>query len=341
MPAMRKALAAVLFVSLAAHPGAAAQEAKARDGTLVEQTPCPKFVARTYEEYVAAAKQIHASETAAAKLEGITMRTPAGFLARDDYDRGVAATQRLECTRIMYMSDGLKVAGLLWRPSDQGTKRLPLIVYLRGGNRAFGQVPPYQPFHRLAAEGFVMLASQYRGVDGGEGVEEFGGADVHDVMNLIPLAESLGYVDTNNVFLLGGSRGGMETFLAIKRGMKMNAAAVVGSLLDLVAEAKRRPTLVNFVWAQLMPGFATRRDELLQERSPMYWPEQINVPTLILHGSGDWRASPADALAFAQKLQAAGKTYELVVYANDDHGLSGHIADRDRRILEWFRKHMR
>ena len=119
---------------------------------------------------------------------------------------------------------------------DQGTKRLPLIVYLRGGNREFGRIPPYQPFHRIAAEGFVMLASQYRGVDGGEGVEEFGGADVHDVMNLIPLAESLGYVDTNNVFLLGGSRGGMEAFLAIKRGMKVNAAAVVGSLLDLVAE---------------------------------------------------------------------------------------------------------
>ena len=71
------------------------------------------------------------------------------------------------------------------------------------------------------------------------------------------------------------------------------------------------------------------------------WPEQINVPSLILHGGGDWRASPADALAFAQKLQAAGKTYELVVYANDDHGLSGHVADRDRRIVEWFRKHMR
>ena len=47
------------------------------------------------------------------------MRTPAGFLARDDYDRSVVATQRLECTRIVYMSDGLKVAGLLWRPSTR------------------------------------------------------------------------------------------------------------------------------------------------------------------------------------------------------------------------------
>ena len=47
-----------------------------------------------------------------------------------------------------------------------------------------------------------------------------------------------------------------------------------------------------------------------------------------------------DALTFAQKLQAAGKTYELIVYGNDDHGISGHVADSNRHIVEWFRKHM-
>lgn len=338
---MRKVLAGFLLIAVIGPGVARAQDARRRDGALVEQTPCPTFVPRSYEAYVASAKQAEAAEAEAARKEGITMRTTTGSVTREEFDRGVAATRRIECSRIIYMSDGLKVAGLLWRPSNQGTKRLPLIIYLRGGNRDFGRIPPYQPFHRLVDEGFVMLASQYRGVDGGEGVEEFGGADVHDVMNLVPLAESLGYVDTSNVFLLGGSRGGMEAFLAIKRGMKVNAAAVIGSLLDLVAEAKRRPGLVSNVWAELMPEFATKSNELLRERSPMYWPEQINVPALILHGGGDWRASPADTLAFAQKLQAAGKRYELIVYANDDHGLSNNTTDSQRRVIEWFRKHMR
>jgi hypothetical protein len=38
----------------------------------------------------------------------------------------------------------------------------------------------------------VVVASQYRGNGGGEGHEEFGGAEVHDILNLIPLAKSLG-----------------------------------------------------------------------------------------------------------------------------------------------------
>src|SRR4029453_3397699 len=45
--------------------------------------------------------------------------------------------------------------------------------------------------------------SAYRGNDGGEGREEYGGVDVRDVLNLIPLARALGYIDMHNVFMLG------------------------------------------------------------------------------------------------------------------------------------------
>ena len=331
-------LTAVLFLLA---PAAFAQPTTVRDGTIVERTPCPPYPAMPYAKYVESAKAIHASEMEAAKREGITMRTPLAYATGEEFDRATAASARVECTRLMYMSDGLKVAGLMWRPNDQGTKKLPLMIYNRGGNRDFGRIPPWQFFHRFAADGFVVLASQYRGVDGGEGVEEFGGADIHDVRNLIPLAESLGFVDLNNVFMLGWSRGAMTTLVAAKQGMRVNAIAIGGALLDLFTEAERRPGLVTNVWSELMPGFATRRDELLRERSAMYWPDKIDAPVLILHGTGDWRASAAEALSFAQKLQASGKTYELIVYANDDHGISGNRADSNRRIVEWFKKHMR
>jgi dipeptidyl aminopeptidase/acylaminoacyl peptidase len=335
-PLTLAALAALLLTD-----GALAQIGERRDGSIVERMPCPAFTSPSYESYVGTVKAAHADEVEAAKREGLAMGTPPGIATREQFERNIAASRRVDCTRLVYMSDGLKVAGLLWRPIDQGPKPLPLIIFNRGGNRNFGQVPPWHGNHRLAAEGFVVLAPQYRGVDGGEGVEQFGGADVHDILNLVPVAQSLGDVDLQNVFMLGWSRGAMSTFVAMKQGIKLNAIAVGGGLLDLVAEAGRRPGLVSNVWSQLIPDFATKRDERLRERSVMYWPEQVNVPVLILHGGGDWRASPAEALAFAQKLQAAGKTYELIVYANDDHGISVNSADRNRRIVEWFRKHMR
>ena len=338
MRAVPLLIAAALLVQ--ARPGPA-QPAERRDGTLVERAQCPAYVAPSYDDYAATAKKFYEGELSAASAEGIAMRTPLALATREEFARNVEASRRVQCTRLVYMSDGLKVAGLMWQPSDRGTAALPLIIFNRGGNRDFSQVPPWHAFHRFAAEGFVVLASQYRGVDGGEGIEEFGGADVHDITNLVPLARGLGGIDLDNIFMLGWSRGAMSTFLALKQGMKVNAVAVGGGLLDLLAEAKRRPAVAARVWSELMPGYASRRDEVLRERSVMYWPEQITAPVLILHGGGDWRASPAEALTLAQKLQAAGKSYELIIYANDDHAVSGNAVDRNRRIVEWFRRHMR
>jgi len=336
---MRHAFAIGLTLLLAAARGAAGQPAG--DGTVLEQAPCPAYAAPTYDAAVASAKQFHAEEVTAARREGITMRTPVAYATPEEFAQGVKASQSVDCTRIVYRSDGLRVAGLIWRPKDQGSRRLPLIVFVRGGNRDFSKIPPWHGFHRLAAEGFVILASQYRGVDGGEGVEEFGGADVDDVRNLVPAAASLGIADLDNVFLLGWSRGAMEALLALKHGMRANAIAIGGGLLDLVAEAARRPALVTNVWSTLIPEFATRRDAVLRERSAMDWPEAVTAPILILHGGGDWRASPIESMNFAQKLHAAGREYELVVYANDDHAITVNRIDRNRRIVEWFRTHMR
>ena len=253
---MRQAIVLGLAILLTGARGAAAQPA---DGTLLEQTPCPGLRrTRRTRRRSRPRKQFHAEEVVAAQREGITMRTPVAYATPEEFERGVTVSQSVACTRIVYRSDGLKVAGLMWRPKDQGSKRLPLIIFTRGGNRDFAKIPPWHGFHRLAAEGFVVMASQYRGVDGGEGVEEFGGADVNDVRNLVPVAASLGIADLDNVFLLGWSRGAMEALLALKQGLRANAIAIGGGLLDLVAEAERRPTLVTNVWSALIPQFATR-----------------------------------------------------------------------------------
>ncbi len=112
----------------------------------------------------------------------------------------------------------------------------------------------------------VVIGSQYRGNDGGEGKEEYGGADVRDVMNLIPLARSLGYVDMNNVFLFGVSRGGMETYLALKNSIPVNAAAISGGVTDLFGNAKDHPDYVANIYRELIPDFDNCRHRLAVSR---------------------------------------------------------------------------
>jgi dipeptidyl aminopeptidase/acylaminoacyl peptidase len=315
------------------------------DGTIVESVPCAIPAPKTYEQYLSEQRTSFEEEVKLAAAEGYTFNyldNPDLFvLSRDEFERRAAFTE-YECQKIKYLSDGLQVAGFIWKPTNVAGRKLPLVIVNRGGTGSLAPLTPQRFYYPYVSNGFVVIGSQYRGTDGGEGQDEYGGADVNDVMNLIPLARSLGYVDMRNVFVHGQSRGGMQALLAIKQGIPVNAVAVTGVLADLTASVKERPALPDRVWRRLMPGFAEKPDEVLRQRSAVYFADQINVPVLILHGGADWRANTgSQALALAHQLQTLGRTYELHVYAGDDHQISINLLERDRKIVAWFKQYMK
>jgi len=267
------------------------------------------------------------------------------FYSKAEYDRAKTDTS-IECLRIQYLSDGLKVVGFLVKPRGAESKRYPVIIYNRGGVQDIGKIDTHNilDFYELAANGFVVLASQYRGNDGGEGREEVGGADVGDVVTLVSLASSLPYSDPKNIFFYGVSRGGMMTFLALARGVSVNAAAVVGGIYDmqsLMESAKQRMPGFATRLMQLIPDYSSRGDATLAERSVMQWPEKVAVPLLMIHGADDEEVPVSQALAFATKLSSLRKNYELIVYSKEIHEALNNRRDRDARIVAWFRRYLR
>jgi len=71
------------------------------------------------------------------------------------------------------------------KPKETGN--YPCVIYNRGGNRDFGGLLVAHgaiTLGKLAKEGYVVIASQYRGNGGSEGQEEFGGKDVNDLFIL-------------------------------------------------------------------------------------------------------------------------------------------------------------
>lgn len=319
--------------------------AQVPNGTIVENEPCVAHQKRTYEQYLKEQKASFEQEVSVASQAGHKVNyldhIDRFVLRRDEFEQRESFTG-YECRKIKYISDGLKVVGFIWKPKSTAGKKLPLVIVNRGGNPNLSLLTPQSFYFPYVSNGFVVIGSQYRGADGGEGKDEFGGADVNDVLNLIPLAGSLEYVDLNNIFMHGASRGGMQAFLAIRRGIPVNAVAVQGALTDLNAAAKEWPDVAERVWSRLMPGYGDKTEEVLRDRSAVNFAEKINVPVLIVHGGSDWRSrAGSQALGLAGKLQSLGKTYELHIYADDDHGVNINRLDRERRILEWFKRYMK
>lgn len=264
------------------------------------------------------------------------------FFTKDEYEE-VRALTAFEVLDLRYASGGVEVPGILIRPKGPAGRRWPAIIYNRGGSGDYGRLDhlAIAEMCLLAKAGFVMIASDYRFHGPTARQDPWGGADLDDVLNVVPAVRSLPYVDGERLFMLGQSRGGTMTYLALKRGAPVRAAAVTAGVSDLEALARYRPEFVDgnenmAGWAKLWPEYAHRAAEHYRERSAVYWADKIRVPLLILHSRTD-RLVPADqALRMAQMLQASGGTYSLHIYANDGHGLPGNRADRVRRIVEWF-----
>ena len=311
---------AVALLSLALMPAHAPAQGGAKDdGKIVEQAP---FAPPAFEQVPDRFKQLY---------------------GRDGIER-VSNSPDLELLKIRYLSDGLKVTGFIYKPRDVAGKKLPAVIWNRGGAgddtviTAANYLHFYE-MHRLASEGFVVLASQYRGYDGGEGKDEVGGADTNDVLNLFPLARALGYVDMERVFMFGFSRGAQMTLQAIRRGAPVRAAAVVGAPTDLALSFRENPGIRDLItsnWA----GGAARLEQNIEERSAARWADKLTAPVLIFHGGADPAVSPTHALDLARRMGEAGNLYELVVYARDDHFVTRNTEARLRRAVDWF-KHPR
>ena len=272
-----------------------------------------------------------------------------------------ARTQKdFDVLEMSYASDGLSVHGLLIKPKAPGTRKWPAIIFNRGGNGDLGRITDNgQPcggmtntscldvadLYFLAKEGFVVIASDYRYRGASVKRDEWGGGEVDDVLNLVPALKSLEYVDADRLYMLGLSRGGTMAYLAIKRGIAVKAAAVIGGVTDVKAWVDARPEMGivkgnEFIdgFANIWPDYEHRAEEYYRARSAVYWADQINLPVVILHSRTDRMVPVTQALRMAEALQENGKVYALRIYDHDGHPLPQNRDDRNRLIVDWFNR---
>lgn len=300
--------------------------------------------------------------------DGTILHREAVTLAADAPERNRQNLDGVVLERIVYASSGLEVEGYLARPAGEVDAPLPCVVYLRGGNRDFGALDPARAAYllgRLARRGYLAVASNYRGNGafgaarypaartcevcgnpiGGAGREEFGGAEVDDVLALLPLLEALPEADAARVGLFGWSRGGLMTYLVLRRSDRFRAAIVGAGISDLATSADERPEMAEHVYRELIPGWddPATRAAAIATRSPLRWAGELpaETPILLLHGSADWRVPPTHSLDMAEALLAARRPFRLVVFEGGDHGLSEWRDEVDRLVASWLDRYVR
>jgi len=260
--------------------------------------------------------------------------------SRDEYD-AARADSRYAMRQFTYPSDGLTVGAYLYDAAVPAAHRkLPVIVYNRGSYvRPSGFAGEMLVMaHRYAEAGFIVVAPQYRGSNGWAGKDELGGAEVHDVLNVVPALARIPGADTSRIFLAGESRGGAEVYMALREGFPARAAAVWGAFTDLaplVNPGGPQAQAANYVW----PDFVERRDEIILSRSIIYWAHRIHTPVLIMHGGDDQDIPVEQSEKLDAEFTRLGKEHKFIVFEGQQHVIGGKGAERDAAAIAWFRKY--
>ena len=260
-------------------------------------------------------------------------------IAKADYERLTRDMKaHLVIVRSLYSVHGPEVSAYVCRSRNRKGP-LPVVILNRGGYMEKEPLPFLLPaMDRLANAGFLVIAPMLRGSDGQPGKDEMGGAEFADLAAAVNNVNAFGEADSKNIFMSGESRGGIMTYLSLRAGLPIRAAAVWGAITDMgeyLSHADPERKLAHAVWAD----FDEHRNSILQTRSALTFVDDLKAPLLIMHGGADRTVSPLHSLRLAMALQRRGREYELHIFAGDNHVLKANQQRRDRYVIEWFRKH--
>jgi dipeptidyl aminopeptidase/acylaminoacyl peptidase len=249
--------------------------------------------------------------------------------------------------RVSFKSfDGFAIHGFLLTPKAFNPgERLPGIVNLHPNT--YGQFyDHWNPYaHYLVQSGYVMLMADQRGSAGyGREFREAGagaGWDnliAEDIKAMSLFLKEQAAVDPERMGIMGLSQGGYRTLQALTNNPELYRAGI-----DLMGPADRRRPFVNRN-ALFHVGVPPEQDPELWDRiSPITAIEKLRAPLLVLHSDRDLNVAPGQSYNLIDELERQHKTYEVVYYPDEAHGLAdpAHQLDSYERILAFFDRYLK
>lgn len=244
--------------------------------------------------------------------------------------------------------DGTEVHGLMVKPAGYvAGQKYPTILYIHGGPNGQDQHAFHFDREFLAANGYVVLAINYRG-SAGRGAayqkaihRDWGHLEVVDLLGAVDEAVRMGVADPARLGIGGWSYGGILTNAAIATDSRFKAAiSGAGSSLWYGLYGVDQYTVQYD--QELGPPW--KAQEVWTRLSyPFFNIEKIRTPTLFLGGEKDFNVPIAGGEQMYQALKSIGVETKLVIYPGQFHGLTIPSYERDRlqRYVDWFDRHLK
>ena len=243
--------------------------------------------------------------------------------------------------------DQRKIEGWVVYPPDfDPAKKYPLILEIHGG--PFGDYGDRFDFEKQvwASMGYVVLYTNPRGSTSYG--EEFAnlihhaypGDDFYDLNSGVDAVVAKGYIDANNLFVTGGSGGGVLTTWTIEHTERFRAAAALYPVINWYSFALTSD--IPFVTKYWFPGNPWDNTEQYMQRSLTNLVGKVKTPTLVMTGEADFRTPISEAEQFYTALKLLNVETLLARVPEEPHGISrrpSHHIAKMLYVAGWFQQH--
>ncbi|MBK8095550.1 MAG: S9 family peptidase [Planctomycetes bacterium] len=243
--------------------------------------------------------------------------------------------------------DGLRIQGWLVKPPDfDAGKKYPLVLQIHGGPHAMYGVNFDFERQLHAAHGHLLLYCNPRGSTGygqafAGGIQNaYPGKDYDDLMAGVDAVIARGCVDTDNLFVFGGSGGGVLTAWIVGSTDRFRAAVSMFPVINWISFVG---TTDGVSWYENFKQLPWEGIDEHWQRSPLRLVGNVKTPTLLLTGELDLRTPMGQTEEYYQALKLRQVDTVLVRVQDEFHGAgSKHPSNRIRRMLyvrTWFDRH--
>jgi dipeptidyl aminopeptidase/acylaminoacyl peptidase len=219
------------------------------------------------------------------------------------------------------------------------------IVFVHGGPASQTVNSFSRIIQHMVNQGYMVIAPNYRGSTGyGKEFQhanlfDMGGGDLQDVLAAADWVKQTGFLDPKKIALTGGSYGGYLTMMGVTKAPDVWAAGVpIVPFVNFFTEiANEDPVLREMDLATM--GDPEKDKDLLHDRSPIFFVDQIKAPLLLLAGGNDPRCPKEEAQQVVNAVEKRGGVAELKVYPNEGHGFARveNQIDAYRRVSDFLK----
>ena len=243
--------------------------------------------------------------------------------------------------------DKRKIEGWIIKPPDfDASKKYPLVLGIHGG--PFADYGDRFDFEKqvYASIGYVVLYANPRGSTSYG--EEFAnlihhaypGDDFYDLNSGVDAVIAKGYIDTNRLYVTGGSGGGVLSCWMIEHTDRFRAAAILYPVINWYSFVLTSD--IPWTSQYWFPGSPWENTEHYMQRSLTNLVGKVKTPSLLMTGEADYRTPISEAEQFYEALRWQKVDAVLVRVPEEPHGISrrpSHHIMKMLYVVGWFENH--